>query len=84
MIGWNSSPAVLKEDLNRMMCTDVNAISSLKVWLSQPGLKRPSELNYYDDMQLLKLLINIIQDEQVFCAQQAQSILRTFSNLLGQ
>ena len=66
-----------------MMCNDVNAISIFKEWLSKPGLERPSDLNNYEDLQLLKLLINLIQDDQVFCAKQAQNILRTFCNLLG-
>ena len=83
MIGWNSSPPELKEDLHLMMCNDVNAISIFKEWLSKPGLERPKELNYYEDLNLLKLLINLIQDDQVFCAKQAQNILRTFCNLLG-
>ena len=71
MIGWNSCPANLKEDLNLLMCSDIKAINTFRNWLTQPGLDRPTELNYYEDVQLLKLLINLLQDDQAFCGQQA-------------
>ena len=83
MIGWNTCPAVLKEELNQLMCSDAMAINIFKNWLTQPGLDRPPELNYYEDIQLLKLLIHLLQDDQVFCGQQAGNILRTFASLLG-
>ena len=83
MIGWNTCAAGFKEELNVLMCSDVKAINIFKNWLTQPGLDRPMELNYYEDMQLLKLLMNILQDDQVFCGKQAPNILRTFSSLLG-
>ena len=83
MIGWNSSPPELKEGLHLIMCNDVNAISIFKEWLSKPGLERPSELNHYEDLHLLKLLIDLIQNDEDFCTKQAQNVLSTFLNLIS-